>query len=152
DRRLHRVLPRARRVRRGRSGVTAMDERALLAAIQADPEDDLPRLAYADWLEERGAASLARAEFIRVQVELARGCEGAPHYPERRRREAELLEDHRKGWARQEMPPEIGVSEGEPGRGFRRGFVAAPWCPADAFLAQGEALARLPVETLRLVN
>lgn len=84
------------------------DERALLGAVLADPRDDLPRLVYADWLEEhttdrqcwacQGYGTLQgsgpdrsnptcdvcsgtgrvsngnseRAEFIRVQVELAR--------------------------------------------------------------------------------
>jgi uncharacterized protein (TIGR02996 family) len=44
-------------------------EAALLAAVRADPADDLPRLVYADWLEERG--EVERAELIRVQVELS---------------------------------------------------------------------------------
>jgi uncharacterized protein (TIGR02996 family) len=30
------------------------DEAAFLNAILANPEDDAPRLVYADWLEERG--------------------------------------------------------------------------------------------------
>jgi uncharacterized protein (TIGR02996 family) len=46
------------------------DERALLNAIIAAPDDDLPRLVYADWLEEHDRAE--RAEFIRVQCELRR--------------------------------------------------------------------------------
>ena len=46
------------------------DYRGFLAAIRATPADDLPRLALADWLDERGEH--ARAEFIRVQCELAR--------------------------------------------------------------------------------
>src|SRR4051812_5383520 len=37
---------------------------ALLAAIAEAPDDDAPRLVYADWLEEHGDD--ARAEFIRV--------------------------------------------------------------------------------------
>src|SRR5947209_6043535 len=41
-----------------------------LAAILGAPDDDLPRLIYADWLDERGDP--ARAEFILLQVELAR--------------------------------------------------------------------------------
>lgn len=40
-----------------------------LRAIIAAPADDLPRLAYADWLEESGEPE--RAEFIRVQCEIA---------------------------------------------------------------------------------
>ncbi len=45
------------------------DRHAFLAAIAADPESDTPRLVFADWLEERGESR--RAEFIRVQCELA---------------------------------------------------------------------------------
>lgn len=45
------------------------DADALLAAILADPADDTVRLAYADHLDETGEHD--RAEFIRVQVELA---------------------------------------------------------------------------------
>src|SRR5262249_41365819 len=41
----------------------------LLNAILRQPEDDVVRLVYADWLEENGAP--ARAEFIRVQCRLA---------------------------------------------------------------------------------
>ena len=52
-----------------------MDDRAtLLRAVLESPWDDVPRLAYADWLDEHGRGDLAefiRAEFIRVQCELA---------------------------------------------------------------------------------
>lgn len=41
---------------------------AILRAILDDPADDLPRLAYADWLLEQGDD--AGAEFIRAQVEV----------------------------------------------------------------------------------
>jgi uncharacterized protein (TIGR02996 family) len=46
------------------------DHAAFLRAIIATPNDDLPRLIYADFLDERGES--ARAELIRVQCELAR--------------------------------------------------------------------------------
>jgi uncharacterized protein (TIGR02996 family) len=45
------------------------DELALLKAIKADLNEDLPRLVLADWLEEHGEP--ARAEFIRLQVAAA---------------------------------------------------------------------------------
>ena len=51
------------------------DREALLAAIRANPDDDLPRLVYADWLEENASevnAGGERAAFIRAQVEAAR--------------------------------------------------------------------------------
>jgi uncharacterized protein (TIGR02996 family) len=51
-----------------------MTDTAFLAQICALPEDDGPRLVYADWLEEYGQCD--RASFIRVQCELAnrRAC------------------------------------------------------------------------------
>jgi len=49
------------------------DEPAFLKAILANRDDDLPRLVFADWLDERnGPRDAERAEFIRVQVELAK--------------------------------------------------------------------------------
>lgn len=50
--------------------------RAFLRAIAEAPEDDLPRLVFADWLDEHGRGK--RAEFIRVEVELASTRPGAP--------------------------------------------------------------------------
>lgn len=45
---------------------------ALLAAIAAQPDEDTPRLAYADFLDERNqGVDGRRARFIRVQIELA---------------------------------------------------------------------------------
>src|SRR5262245_59686176 len=65
--------------RRARPVMTS-DGDALLRAVLVDPADDLPRLAYADWLDERG--EVARAEFIRLQLELGR----IGHGPDRCRR------------------------------------------------------------------
>jgi uncharacterized protein (TIGR02996 family) len=51
-----------------------MTERdAFIAAIHAAPDDDGPRLMYADWLTEHGDP---RGEFIRVQCELATARHG----------------------------------------------------------------------------
>jgi uncharacterized protein (TIGR02996 family) len=50
------------------------DEQALLAAIRANPDEDTPRLVYADWLDEHGHAK--RAAYIRDEVERYR-CEHA---------------------------------------------------------------------------
>ena len=50
------------------------DEQAqLLAAIVAEPDEDTPRLVYADWLQENGDTE--QAQFIRDSIVLAR----APH-------------------------------------------------------------------------
>ncbi len=69
---------------------------AFLEAIIAAPDDDAPRLMYADWLEEQGDA--ARAEFIRVQIALARMGEEDERREGLRRREQELLKAHRDVW------------------------------------------------------
>jgi len=42
------------------------DRDAFLTAIHGAPEDDAPRLVFADWLDEQGEPE--RAEFIRLQV------------------------------------------------------------------------------------
>lgn len=45
---------------------------AFMARILADPADPLPRLVFADWLEETGAASnVAWARYLRLAEELA---------------------------------------------------------------------------------
>jgi uncharacterized protein (TIGR02996 family) len=124
---------------------------ALLQGIAADPADDAPRLIYADWLDEHGQPE--RAEFIRVQIELARSCTDA-RYLALRRREMELLEDHQGAWSGDELPPGMTVEKHEvrywPRSGFRRGFPARVAAPLPAFLSGGEHLAQLPTEQLHI--
>lgn len=77
------------------------DERALLAAIRAHPHDDTPRLVYADWLDEHERPE--RAEFIRVQIALARfgdvTAENRERWHELHEHERELLAlDTKLGW------------------------------------------------------
>jgi uncharacterized protein (TIGR02996 family) len=69
---------------------------AFLANILEHPDDDAPRLVFADWLEEHGQS--ARAEFIRVQIELAGGPIEAHRRSFLKRREKDLLQAHRKEW------------------------------------------------------
>lgn len=47
----------------------SIERDAFVRAIVERPDDDLPRLVYADWLEDQGEPE--RAEFIRVQCEIA---------------------------------------------------------------------------------
>src|SRR5262245_51098985 len=70
-------------------------ESAFLDAIADDPDDDAPRLIFADWLTEKGDA---RGEFIQVQVELARLSLRDPRSGELKRRERELLRRHGITW------------------------------------------------------
>jgi uncharacterized protein (TIGR02996 family) len=69
-----------------------MTETELLAAIQADLDDDAPRLVYADWLSERGDP---RGEFIQVQCKLEKQRTRVLEYKERR-----LLAEHQEYWLR----------------------------------------------------
>jgi len=63
------------------------EREALTAAVLADPDDDLPRLVFADWLDERGEP--ARARFIRAQIALAALPEWDPQSAALRRTRAE---------------------------------------------------------------
>ena len=73
-----------------------MDERfALLRTIEDHPDDDMPRLVFADWLQEHGEEE--RAEFIRVQIELARMGLSEERRDHLRAREHHLLERKREG-------------------------------------------------------
>jgi uncharacterized protein (TIGR02996 family) len=73
------------------------DREVLLRAVCENPDDDLPRLVFADWLEEHGEPD--RAEFIRVQCELARGAAFGPRADELRLRERQLLDEFAVAWA-----------------------------------------------------
>jgi uncharacterized protein (TIGR02996 family) len=111
------------------------DEDALLAAITAAPDDDAPRLAYADWLDEHGHAD--RAEFIRVQCRIARGAEWGQHQ-ELLRRETALLGRYRKEWLgplRKLLPSSTGT--------FSRGFVEHVETEAAHYLRAAPELYRL---------
>jgi uncharacterized protein (TIGR02996 family) len=113
------------------------DQAAFLAAIVADPDEDTPRLVYADWLDENcpdatpspAAGASARAEYVRVQCRLARLPFDEPDYPELLEREEDLaawLNAHTPaGEAEPDLPADLRWF-GEFGCGdggyYRRGF------------------------------
>jgi uncharacterized protein (TIGR02996 family) len=118
-----------------------VDDRAFLQAIREHPEDDAPRLVYADWLEEQGQAE--RAEFIRVQCALARE-DGDDQPPALAARERELWRLHGKAWSAPLRPYSNRFE-------FRRGFPAEVLVRAKAFLAHAEAIFdAAPVSSVRL--
>ena len=90
-----------------------MPHDAFLRAIIADPDDDLPRLVYADFLDETGDPD--RAEFVRVQCRLAETEEHDPHFRELEDREHTLLAANEGKWFRERE----GLNEWV----WRRGFV-----------------------------
>ncbi|MBY0459689.1 MAG: TIGR02996 domain-containing protein [Gemmataceae bacterium] len=112
------------------------DDEALLAAVIQHPDEDTPRLIYADWLQDHGRPE--RAEFIRFQVERDRLPFGADA---RRRellaRETALLERHRKRW----FDP-FRCAFGAVKVTFRRGFVEHLETDAQSYLASSQALYR----------
>jgi uncharacterized protein (TIGR02996 family) len=58
------------------------DEAAFLNAILENPQDDAPRLIYADWLDERGDAIAAqKADFLRITSRLLTAPPGPRRLP-----------------------------------------------------------------------
>lgn len=56
------------------------EEAAFLSAIRENPADDTARLVYADWLDEQGdPEQTAKAEFIRIELQLASPPEHGLH-------------------------------------------------------------------------
>jgi uncharacterized protein (TIGR02996 family) len=101
--------------------------------IVAHPDDDAPRLIYADWLQDNGQPH--RAEFIRLQCRLATLGE---HDPERlllEEREEDLLLVHGGEW-RGSLPAWL---RNDP-HSFQRGFVEWVNLTATKFLSKGSDL------------
>lgn len=137
------------------------DRQSFIEAIKADPEDDAPRLIYADWLDgvgdmtPREFLNPERAEFIRVQCELARiqrelrsdeQCDNAEcdcqEMGELRRRERELWR------AGTRFDFKFGGNFA-----WSRGFLDSIACSAADWLTQGDAILREhPVQTVRLAT
>ncbi len=76
------------------------DAPAFFRAIEANLDDDTPRLVFADWLDENAGseADHARAEFIRSQVECARESDAARRSPLELRQQ-QILDAHAQTWA-----------------------------------------------------
>jgi len=105
---------------------------AFLRTIQDRPDDDGPRLVYADWLDERGHCE--RAELIREQ------CHHGDSF-----RAAELIRRHGAAWS--------GAARHAYCFAFRRGFVDELTISAGLLLSHGdEIFARNPIRLLRLIG
>jgi uncharacterized protein (TIGR02996 family) len=122
-------------------------EAALLAEVIANPAEDGPRLICADWLEEYGGkAGQERAEFIRVQIELARLDEDDPRRAELQGRERRLMPRWEREWS---WPIRHLFERLEP----RRGFAERVTVSARKFVQNGETLfAVAPLREIQLVG
>src|SRR5271156_723271 len=96
----------------------------LLRAIRDNPDEDTPRLMYADYLDEEGFA--ARAEFIRVQVERSQLPEVDPRRRVLEDREHELLAEHECDWLGVAPADMDELTEWEFDRGFVNEVAASP--------------------------
>jgi len=142
--------------------MTATDElKAMLAAVLTDPEDDTVRLVYADRLQERDEPGDAeRAEFIRVEIELAAkfGTLGDVKYTSIQNRLREL---HEPGFLRH-LPGPFWVAGGKCGWsvdgksftcGSRRGFTNSVACTAEDWMKHADTiLAQHPVTAVTLTT
>jgi uncharacterized protein (TIGR02996 family) len=119
--------------------------RGFLEDIVAHPDDDAPRLIFADWLEDQGDS--ARAEFIRVQIERTSLTEWDARQVLLRLREGALLEEHGQKW-KAELANLKEVSWGE----FRRGFVATAIFSTFAALGENASAcwAAAPIEAIEV--
>ncbi len=88
----------------------------LLQAIRATPDDDAPRLVYADWLQQQGQAE--RAQLVRTQLQRAQLPRWDPQHLRLELAERAILADHEQRW-RSELPALEDVVWGS----YRRGFV-----------------------------
>src|SRR5579885_2432380 len=131
-----RVLPLRNAPRWGRAPIAGSrlmtDRDAFLRAICDRPDDDTPRLVFADWLEEHGESK--RAEFIRTQVEMGQAEEFGPRWRVLDKLQRKLPEVTRASW-----------SQGLDGLGvlnvkFRRGFPDEVTVYSKRFVAEYEEL------------
>jgi len=119
------------------------DGEALRRSVVAEPDDDTPRLVYADWLDENGQPD--RAAFIRAQVEAFRA---EPYSPKVRATAATafaLLQKHRLPWSEHLLTLYVDAFRWE------RGFIGHVGVWPEHFARYAAALfAAEPVQSLRL--
>jgi uncharacterized protein (TIGR02996 family) len=132
------------------------DHDALLAAIVDHPDEDTPRLMFADWLDEHAGAladpagARARAAFIRSDIAMSLLDEYDPA-----RLRWELIEKPRheaEPWAAGALPPLPTGFAFDRGPLFRRGFPWALAAPDPDAPPSSSADTAAPVERLRFVR
>ncbi len=146
------------------------DEQSLLRCVLESPADDMPRRAYADWLQDRGDP---RGEFIGLQLELA-ALPTPPRIPGIKDElggctacswgEPGPCEYHRRALRIDQLYNGPGVAAGAEWFGgldlykqfrpiYRRGFVVSLRCDLADWLAAASAmLATHPIERVEIAD
>ena len=113
-----------------------------LQAIAANPADDLPRLIFADFLEESGEPdSIARAHFIRAQIALVELLPGSPAFRDTIALQNRLFEMYSEDWIWD--LPEPRHAEGNPA--WRRGFIEFVRMSWEDFVRDTEMFETVPI-------
>lgn len=128
---------------------------ALEKAIVAHADEDTPRLAYADWLDENGNPD--RAEFIRVQCRLAEMSPADPAWVDLIERQLELVARlrHRLWDLSPEDPDRFSFDYdflGDHEEPFRRGFPYFIACQVDGSEWNADEVKRVVADLTRLVR
>jgi uncharacterized protein (TIGR02996 family) len=115
-----------------------MTERdALLKAVCDHPGDDIPRLVFADWLQEHGEDK--RADFIRLQIQFDRGTFQPSEEAELKNR-LQKLSARKAAWEL-EIPRAVQI-------GFSRGFIERACLLSGDDV--GRALVSAPIRSLSI--
>jgi uncharacterized protein (TIGR02996 family) len=128
-----------------RSNSVETERRAFLAAIVAAPDDDTPRLVFADWLDEHGEHD--RAEYIRLECQSARLEDDDPQRAIVDKRSAALLRKHLQKW---ELEAPLWARKG---LSFKRGFIDHIVTSAASWIKRADKLlAGVPITSVRFEN
>lgn len=119
-------------------------EHHFVQEVRANPHDEMPRLIYADYLDEAGDP---RGELIRVQVELAGLPVGEPARLELEERQEALLDAYAEEWL---APLRALGAEGVSRRCFERGLIERVVLTVKNFLTHGTELCALAPALHRL--
>jgi uncharacterized protein (TIGR02996 family) len=116
-----------------------MTDDSFLRAILENPDDDGPRLVYADWLDEQGGEEPhARARLIRAQCESERLSADDPRRRPLEQQAQEVLDAFARRWTEPVRKARLGTDWV-----IRRGLLEGVTLPARRFVVVAEGLFRL---------
>ncbi len=115
-------------------------DEAFLQAILEAPDDDTPRLIYADWLEDQGDP---RGELIRLEAQLARLAADDPSRPALERRERRLFAEEAPHLTRSPRDQAATFA-------FCRRFMRGDGVPAAAYLAHRAVFRAAPLRAIHV--